>query len=129
MIAMLGLEVFAATPNSQRRAPLQGNAPWVAEILGLTREGKFARRFVQGDVDYTHANSVGSRGIYRWYHLQSGRIYEVADRHTWTRTVQYFCRVNTDDGEIVRLSRHEVLAALQGTQHAAVPALSRGIAE
>jgi len=82
MIAMLGLEVFTVTPNSQRRAPLQGNAPWVAEIIGLTREGKFARRFVQGDADYTHANSVGSRGIHRWYHLHSGRIYEVADRHT-----------------------------------------------
>lgn len=126
MIAMLELEVFTGAPGSQRRAPLQGNAPWVAQITGLSREGKFVRKFIHGDVDYTQANSVGSRGVHRYYHLQSGRIYEVAERLSWKRSVQYFCRV-TQEGEIARLTRQEALDALQGTQHAQVQALARGI--
>lgn len=129
MIAMLELEVFANVSGSLYRAPLQGNAPWVAEITGLTRQGKFARTFIHGDVDYTHANSVGSRGIHKYYHLQSGRIYEVAARPSWKRTVQYFCRVHSETGEIIYMTRQEVLAALQGSQHAQVQALSRGVSD
>lgn len=128
MIAMLELEVFAASPNSQHKIELRGNAPWVAEILGLSNEGKFLRKFVHGDTDYTRSNSVGSRGIRKYYHLRSGRIYEVAERLTWKRTIQYFCRVN-DEGDIVRISRQTVLDLFQGARHAQVQALSRGLSD
>lgn len=129
MIAMLELEVFTSgAPGSQMRTPLQGTAPWVAEIKGLNRDGYFIREFQRGELDYSRANSTGSRGIHRYYHLRSGRIYEVAERLSWKRQTQYFCRV-TQDGDIVRLTRQEVLAALQGTQHAEVKAIARGIAD
>ena len=107
---------------------LQGNAPWVAQITGLTTNGYFVRKWVNGDVDYSRANSVGSRGVFRYYPLRSGRIYEVAERLTWKRSTQYFCRVN-DAGEIVRLMRHEVLGVYQGARHAEVQAIERGIGD
>lgn len=128
MIAMLELEVFANVPGSQRRAPLLGNAPWVAEITGLNRDGYFMRNFIKGDVDYSRANSVGSRGVHRYYHLRSGRVYEVAARPSWKRTVQYFCRV-TETGEIVEVTRQQVLDLFQGTRHAEVQAIARGISD
>lgn len=124
MIAILELEVFTASP--QLKIELRGNAPWVAEITGLNNDGKFLRRFLQGDTDYTRANSVGSRGVHKYYHLRSGRIYEVAERLTWKRTIQYFCRVD-DQGEIVRVERKAVLDLFQGARSAAVPALRRGL--
>lgn len=129
MIAMLELEKFAVAPGSQYRGQLAGNAPWVALIKGLTGNGYFIREFIRCDVDYSRANSVGSRGVFGYYPLRSGRIYEVAARLTWKRIDQYFCYVNSNDGEIKRITRQEVLAALQGTQQAVVPAISRGISD
>lgn len=126
MIAILELEVFASVAGSQRRMPLQGNAPWVAQITGLNRNGYFVREFQKGEVDYSQSNSIGSRGAHRYYHLKSGCIYEVAKRCTWNRTVQYFCRV-TEEGEIVEVTRKQVLDLFQGARTAQVPALSRGI--
>lgn len=128
MIAMLELEKFTVASGSQYRGQLTGNAPWVAEVKGLSRDGRFVRDFLKADVDYSRANSVGSRGVYHYYHLQSGRIYEVAARLSWKRTVQYFCYVNGNSGEIVHTTRQDVLAALQGTQNAPIQAIARGIA-
>lgn len=104
MIAMVGLEVFQPRP----RLKLNGKAPWVAKITGLTENGKFSRNFLRGSTDYTYANNSGSRGIYRWYHLRSGRVYEIANRQSWKEMERYFCCV-TEDGEIVRMTGQEVL--------------------
>lgn len=126
MIAILELEVFQGNPA--RGLVLQGTAPWVALITGLNSKGYFVRQFERGDTDYSRANSVGSRGVFRYYHLKSGRIYEVAERFNWRRQEQYFCRVN-HEGDIVRLTRQQVLDVFQDARHAPVQAVSRGISD
>lgn len=85
------------------------NQPWVAEITGPDPTYTYQRRFVRGKKDYSKANSKGSRGVYLWFLLESGRVYEVNERKTWSTTERYFCRV-ADDGEIIRMSREEVAA-------------------
>lgn len=84
--------------------------PWVAEITGRDPRYQYSRKFLDGQKDYSEANSIGSRGVYVYYHLEPGRIYEVNDLATWRRTDRYFCRV--EDGRVIRMAEEEVLACL-----------------
>lgn len=93
----LGDVTFGAAPGR----------PWVAEILGPGPAYTHARRFVRAKKDYSKANSKGSRGVYLWYVLESGHVYEVNERKTWSTTERYFVRV-ADDGGIVRVPAEEV---------------------
>lgn len=86
----------------EREAPL-----WVAEIIGRDQVYRYGRRFLRGTRNYKYANAAGTRGIFTWYILESGRVYEVKSPQTWSRTDRYFCRV-TDDGDIVRITKEEV---------------------
>lgn len=84
---------------------------WVAEVPEI--RGKWVERsFVRGKKDYTHANSVGSRGVYLHYFLESGKVYEVSSPQSWKSTDRYFCRI-TDDGQLIKLSREEAAEWLQ----------------
>lgn len=121
MIASLALEVF--TPGPRNPVKMFGSAPWVKRIKGLSAQGKIMYEFVSGDTDYSRANSVGSRGVYKHYILQSGNLYEVCSRTSWKRIEQYFCMVQ--DGKIVKLTRQEVLNRIAHTATAAVPAVHR----
>jgi hypothetical protein len=98
-------------------AAIWGKLPapyWVAEITGLDIKYRYARRFLKGTKDFTDSNSVGSRGIYVYYVLESGRIYEILAPTSWRRSRQYFARVD-DNGQIIdigdsdRVSPQEVL--------------------
>ena len=104
----LGDVVIGSTPS---RA-------WVAWITGPDARYRWKREFLRGRKDYTDANGVGSRGVYVWYTLESGKVYEVQAPVTWKRDERYFCRV-TDDGEIVGIEESEVpewlSAALEST--------------
>jgi hypothetical protein len=80
---------------------------WVARIIGHDPKYKYVREFLKGKKDYTKANSKGSRGVYLWYILESGYVYEVSSPSTWSRIDRYFCTV-TDDGEIQRVDKDYV---------------------
>lgn len=82
---------------------------WVAEIVGVSAHFGIERQFVRCNKDYSKANSVGSRGVYAFYVVESGKVYEVSEPLTWKKTDQYFCTVS-DDGEIVRLTIEEVIS-------------------
>lgn len=87
-----------------------GSAPpscWVAEIIGHDPKYKWQRNFLRGTKDYSESNSVGSRGIYIYYWLDYGHIYDVKQPVSWKRTLRYFCRV-TDDGKIVEIDESEI---------------------
>lgn len=85
---------------------------WVAEILGSDKRYKWQRRFLRGKKDYSEANSKGSRGVYVYYTLESGHIYEVNECVTWKRNERYFCRV-TLDGDIETINEDEVRECLK----------------
>lgn len=75
---------------------------WCAEVLTADSHQRLRARY-----DYSRANSVGSRGVYACYELDSAHLYEVSSPQSWARTTQFFCTV-TDDGDIRRLSPEEV---------------------
>lgn len=79
---------------------------WVARILGFDPQFKYNREFMRGKKDYTHASSVGSRGVFINYILETERLYEVKEPISWKRTDRYFCTIN-EQGDIIRLSTEE----------------------
>lgn len=88
-----------------------GRLPWVAEITGIDARYSMARRFVRGQKDYTEANSVGSRGVYIHYILESGRIYEVSKMANWKKPERYFFRID-ERGNECRMTAKEVVECL-----------------
>lgn len=117
MMHCLQLEVigddmrFAPFPLSMLRTP----PPWVAEITGRDPRYGLAREFLEGDRDYSLANRDGSRGVYLYFILRPGKVYEVNDhcrRYRWDR---YFCRLG-GDYKPVRMTREEVLAWLDSRE-------------
>lgn len=80
---------------------------WVAEIVGYEDKFYYARRFLRPVVDYSDANSVGTRGVYRYYWLELGKIYDVSEPLTWRKTDRYFCRVG-ELGNIEKINSNDV---------------------
>lgn len=82
-----------------------GGAPfryWVAEITGYDPKYKYARTFLKPKKDYSQANSKGSRGVFLYFLLESGKIYEAK-----TSKRRYFCIVD-EDGNIVEVEKEYV---------------------
>jgi len=75
---------------------------WVAQIIDFDPHFKYKREFIRGKKDYSEANSKGSRGVFVFYLLESGNIYEVK-----TYKSRYFCKVN-QEGEIIKMTKEEV---------------------
>lgn len=87
----------------------KSNRPWVARITGRDAIYGLAREFVRGQIDYSRANSKGSRGVYLYFPLKEG-IYEVLAHRTWAKNRRYFCRV--ENTTITEITREEVEAWL-----------------
>ena len=129
MKAMLGLEVFCYADQQMLRrekelmdriVPGLGTATygddckaevWVAEIVGFDPKYKYRRSFLRPRMDFSKANSKLSRGVMKWYVLDSGRTYEVSQRTSWKHLHRYFCFVDVD-GNIVKIDKEEVDAWL-----------------
>lgn len=90
----------------------------VAEIVGFDRKFGYARRFVKGFTDYSKANSKGSRGVYRTYFIESGNVYEVKEKTSWSKSETYYCYVDHNDGDIYRMSKDDVDNYLKSILHA-----------
>ncbi len=83
---------------------------WVAEVVGFDDKYGFRRRFLRPNVDYSHANAQGSRGVFAYYNLGSG-IYDVKAAISWRKSDRYYCRV--EDDVLVTLSTGEVVEWLK----------------
>ena len=93
----LGTGVFGGWPPSG----------WVAELIGLDHRYGYKRRFLRPRKDYAKSNSTGSRGVYAWFVIESGKCYEVCEKLSWRHSNRYFCQV-TDQGNIVEMDKNEV---------------------
>jgi len=116
MKATLGLEAIGGFPNNPQTGFSKidtlfwmPSPCWVAEILRYGISHKFQKEFLKRRVDYSNANSKGTRGVFCWYILESGHIYEVKEPKSWKCTEQYFCKVS-EEGEIERITEKEVEA-------------------
>lgn len=81
--------------------------PWVARIIAVDPAGGFKREFIKPHVDYSEANSKGSRGVFYYFAVEEGHVYEVFERVTWQCSDRYFVYPNL--GRLQRLSRDEVI--------------------
>jgi hypothetical protein len=55
---------------------------------------------IDGKRDYSHANSIGSRGVHEWFFLQDGQVYHILSPQSWKRSDDYYCRV--ENRQIIR---------------------------
>lgn len=85
--------------------------PWVALITGIDAQYGLSRTFLRGQIDYSQANKIGSRGVYLYYALKPG-LYEVNERTSWTKVQRYFIRVVDGYEKYEEVSREEVLQYL-----------------
>jgi hypothetical protein len=83
---------------------------WVARITGRDPKHGLAREFLRFSRDYSRTDETGARGIYQWYELEEGALFEVNAPLSWTSADRYFCR--SERGRVVRMARDEIDAAL-----------------
>ncbi len=86
---------------------------WVARIIGLDEQFDFKREFLKGQIDYIEANDDGTKGVFLWYFLFEGQIYEINCPMTWKSADRYFCKIL--DGVPTRMTKEEVLKSLGAT--------------
>ena len=91
-------------------APDAENGVWVKQLLGIGDAGKFHKRFVRGQKDYSRANSVGSRGVLLHFFLPPG-VYQVQEKIAWRNVRPYF--VESAAGLIKEISRMEAVTWLK----------------
>jgi hypothetical protein len=75
---------------------------WVARLTGFDDYYGYKRQFLKSKKDYTEANSKGSRGVYLYFLLETGEVYEAKGPKG-----RYFCVV-TDDGDIDKVTKEYV---------------------
>lgn len=85
---------------------LSGPKCGVAIVSGVERGGSLREDYLKGYIDYSKANSVGSRGVTKNYLLEEGNIYHVMAPESWKRSDNYFCRI--ENCAITRMSIAEV---------------------
>lgn len=83
---------------------------FVNEVLGFGPKG-LEEISLRGQVDYSQANSVGSRGVYVFYFLEENRIYHVSSPKSWKKIDEHYCFVKK--GKIIRLSFKQVIKCLE----------------
>lgn len=89
MKATLGLEQIGA------------GSPEVAEVY-RDASGILRHRKLPGRRDYARANKRGTRGIYRWFVVEDGKLYCVRAQTGWTEFDTYY--VTAREGAIVRVA-------------------------
>jgi hypothetical protein len=86
--------------------------PWVARIVGTDPTFKFRREFAKGWKDFAESNSVGSRGVYACYDLESG-VYEIHELTSWKNSQRYFLFVWPYGDDSTRVTKEEVVEWLK----------------
>lgn len=106
-------EIIGCTDHAQLRAlniKPANKKPWIAKITGLSSNFGFQREFLKPLTDYSEANSKGSRGIYLYFHLLEGVVYDVFEHLTWKKERRrYIVNVN---GQLNELTKEEVVEYL-----------------
>ena len=97
------VRLWVLTVNNGKQLP---NKYWVAQITGFCSKFKYKREFLPFKKDYSKSNSTGTRGVYAYYILKEGCLYEVSEPTSWNNINRYFCKI--ENGELVKLSKGEV---------------------
>lgn len=95
MRATIGLEHIGALDDRST-----AHTPTICEVY-RDSIGVIRHRPLRGRRDFARANRRGSRGIYRWYILEQGKLYWVREQRGWTESISYY--VTATNGEALRL--------------------------
>lgn len=82
--------------------------PWVADC---SWSGRIERTFLDGHTSYREADRKGERGIYLYFHVRPGRIYEVCHWTSWSNKERFFCRIT--DRSVVHINKNEAIQCLK----------------
>ena len=84
--------------------------PYCKRVVGIGSRGLVAEN-IPAKRDYSNANGAGTRGVYDYYLLKEGCIYEIMEPITWKRTEHYYLLVR--DGKDIRMTFEEVFECLR----------------
>jgi len=108
MLTLLKFEIFNPSAGMlKRQAASLPSRYYVTEITGAHPRGGFTKQFLKPFVDYSNANSVGSRGVTASYFLSENKLYEVQHNLNWKKQTHYFCTVVNN--EITQLTTEEAI--------------------
>jgi hypothetical protein len=83
----------------------------VFRLTGLSStQGPFLKEPVPAQRDYSQANGMGSRGVYAYYLVDEGPVYEVIKPVSWNRSDHYYAQYY--QGNEMRLDIEEVFKCL-----------------
>jgi len=97
------IAIFVPWFNDGKQLPKR---QWAAEIVGKCDKYGYERKFLRCKKDYSKSNSNGTRGVYAYYILGDGKLYEVCSPQTWKSDDRYFCTVS--GGHLERLTKEDV---------------------
>lgn len=87
--------------------------PWCAKLVDYDEAlDRFTREFLSGQKDYSSSNGQGSRGVMRYFWLESGSVYEVHELTSWTRSRRWYAAVS-DTGEVIEITRDQAISCLE----------------
>jgi hypothetical protein len=110
MRTTIRIELFGQGGTGNNYMGWNKSTPFVAKVTGFNRDTSDFRRYaLKGYVDYTKANSVGSRGVYKYYFVEDG-LYEINCHSSWKKVDHYFLLI--ENGNEKRLNFEEAITWL-----------------
>lgn len=115
MKTVFAAEALGLSPAEHRRADAVGHLrreqrntrPRVSELTGLFGRG-FARRELRPKEDWSQSNSRGTRGVWLYWTLTAGPVYEAFYRTTWKSPHLTRYLYVTADGDLMDATEEEV---------------------
>lgn len=92
-------------PSIQRK-------PWV-RVIESVRLPKVYGDFLPLEIDFTDANSSGSRGVYLNAILEYGKAYQIKEYSSWKSSSIWFAGLS-ESGEVINLAQKQIELMFDG---------------
>ena len=115
MRATIGVEAVGLDPGREHQYRRLGidremwrrTRPWLAEVT-VDAGGRLRRRFLRAKVDYRRADRQGRRGVWYWWVIDEGRVYQLQHWPHGTEAAPVRRWVRAVAGEVVDIPAEEV---------------------
>jgi hypothetical protein len=75
------------------------HAPYCRQVIGIAKNGFPMTKNMEFKRDYNESNSVGTRGVFDWYILREGGIYEIYSPQNFKKARHYYLFISHDGKE------------------------------
>jgi hypothetical protein len=90
-----------------------GVSPCCRKVIALGHDSFIVTEPMKPNRDYSKANGVGSRGVYDYYVLKPGNIYEIIEVLSWKRSRRYYAFI-LPDSSVKEMDYGEAIECLSG---------------